>query len=148
MIDPVLVYSTYLGGSSMTRALASRWTADGNAYVTGLTDSTNFPTTPGAFDSHANAGFDDAFVTKLNRTGSALVYSTYLGGSGDDYGAGIAVDAVGNAYVTGLTASLNFPTTPGAFQPANAGAPRRLRDEAEPQRLGAGLLHLSRRQQL
>jgi hypothetical protein len=89
--------------------------ATGAAYVTGFTGSTNFPTTPGAFDTSFNGGVD-VFVTKLNATGSApLIYSTYLGGSGSDQGFGIAVDATGAAYVTGLTQSTDFPTTPGAF---------------------------------
>src|SRR5439155_500280 len=87
----------------------------GNAYVTGRTQSTNFPTTAGAFQT-TGGGTEDAFVTKLNPTGSLLVYSTYLGGSGFDEGFGIAVDTLGNAYVTGLTLSTNFPTTAGAFQ--------------------------------
>jgi len=87
--------------------------AVGNAYVTGFAVSTNFPTTVGAFQTTSGGG-DDAFVTKLNPTGSApLVYSTYLGGSAEDIGFGIAVDAAGNAYVTGQTSG-NFPTTTGA----------------------------------
>src|SRR5439155_22408140 len=79
--------------------------------------SKDFPTTPGAFQSTPNllAG-NNAFVTKLNPTGSALVYSTYLGGNNDDQGLGIAVDAAGGAEVAGQTASSAFPATPGAFQ--------------------------------
>src|SRR5207249_1079864 len=79
-----------------------------SAYVTGLT-SGNFPTTAGAFQT-AFGGGQDAFVTKLNAAGSALGYSTYLGGNGTDQGNGIAVDSVGSAYVTGRTDSSNFPT--------------------------------------
>jgi hypothetical protein len=101
----------------------------GNSYVTGYTDSTDFPTTPGAFQTALLAYTFNAFVTKLNPSGSGLVYSTYLGGHGGftsqignkrggDTGYGIAVDADGNAYVTGGTDSSDFPTTPGAFQPA------------------------------
>src|SRR5712691_3292520 len=115
VIDPVLVYSTYLGGSDGDQADAIAVDAAGNAYVTGFTDSTNFPTTPGAFQTTFGGGAD-AFVTKLNPAGNGLVYSTYLGGSFTDRGLGIAVDAAGNAYVTGFTDSTNFPTTPGAFQ--------------------------------
>jgi hypothetical protein len=85
--------------------------------VTGEAISPDFPTTAGAFKT---TGFFNAFVTKLNPTGS-LVYSTYLGGSGTDFGWGIAVDATGNAYVTGQTDSTNFSTTPGAFRTALAG---------------------------
>ena len=92
--------------------------AAGNAYVTGLTGSTNFPTTPGAFQT-AKQGFYNIFVTKLNPAGTApLIYSTYLGGSTSDIATGIAVDTAGIAYVTGYTGSTNFPTTPGAFQSA------------------------------
>jgi hypothetical protein len=111
-----LVYSTYLGGSSVAMGYGIAVDASGNAYVTGETLSSNFPTTPGAFQPTYGGGPDDAFVTKLNATGAALVYSTYLGGSNDDYGQGIAVDASGNAYVTGSTSSPDFPTTPGALQ--------------------------------
>ena len=93
--------------------------ADGNAYVTGTTGS-GFPTTPGAFQT-ISGGSGDAFVTKLDPTGSILVYSTFLGGSGSDSGSGIAIDALGNAYVTGGTNSINFPTTAGAFQPTFGG---------------------------
>jgi hypothetical protein len=119
-----LVYSTYLGGSGIENdsggLLWGGITVDGvgNAYVTGFTSSTNFPVTPGAFQT-ALAGRNNAFVTKINpsQVGSAsLVYSTYLGGSGDDYGNGIAVDSTGDAYVVGATYSTNFPTTAGAFQ--------------------------------
>jgi hypothetical protein len=126
-----LVYSTYLGGSEEENAVINRpgdiaVDASGNAYVTGQTGFTspsqnNFPTTPGAFQT-TFGGFEDAFVSKLNAVGSALLYSTYLGGGAEDYGYGIAVDALGNAYVAGNTRSsepftnTNFPTTPGAFQ--------------------------------
>src|SRR5439155_1546373 len=109
-----LLYSTYLGGSGADEGLGIAVDGAGNAYVTGETDSTDFPTTAGAFDTSANGGFD-AFVTKLNPLGTSLLYSTYLGGSGSDCGSGIAVDGAGNAYVTGSTGSANFPTTPGAF---------------------------------
>ena len=121
-----LVYSTYLGGLFADRAFGIAIDADGNAYVTGQTSSTNFPTASPY--QAANAGSVDAFVTKLNASGSALVYSTYLGGStaspglatADDTGQAIAVDADGNAYVAGQTSSTNFPTM-GPVQTANAG---------------------------
>jgi len=121
-----LVYSTYLGGSGGTQAWGIAVDALSNAYVTGSTSSIDFPTTAGAFQSAFAGGggfFRDAFVTKLDPYGSALVYSTYLGGSGDDLSSGIAVDAHGNAYVTGYTNSSNFPTTPRAVQLASAGGP-------------------------
>jgi beta-propeller repeat-containing protein len=114
-----LVYSTYLGVSSRSTAIATD--AVGDAYVTGITNSTSFPTTAGAFPTTYGGGGSDGFVTKLNPLGTALVYSTYLGGNGDEGTAGIAVDTAGNAYVTGDTLSSNFPTTPGAFQTVRRG---------------------------
>src|SRR5882724_689003 len=115
VIDPVLAYSTYLGGHGIAVD------TDGNAYVVGSTGSTAFPTTAGAFQPNYAGGYGDAFVTKLNSTGSALVYSTYLGGSGWDRGHAIAVDTDGNAYVTGMTNSIDFPTTPGALLTTTTG---------------------------
>ena len=82
-----LVYSTYLGGTGYVQGAAIAVDTAGNAYVTGYTDSTDFPTTAGAYQTTSGGGdFYDAFVTKLNPTGTALVYSTYLGGTGDDQG--------------------------------------------------------------
>ena len=115
-----LVYSTYLGGTSADQGNGIAVDTAGDAYVTGLTYSTDFPTTAGAYQTSPGGGAD-AFVTKLNPTGTALVYSTYLGGMSDDYGAGIAVDTAGNAYVTGCTESTDFPTTPGAYQTSHGG---------------------------
>jgi len=118
VIDPVLVYSTFLGGSTDDEGRDIAVDASGNAYVTGSTQQlsfpVDFPTTAGAFDTTHNGGHD-AFVTKLNASGSALIYSTFLGGSNDEFGRGIAVDSSGSAYVTGITNSANFPTTVGAF---------------------------------
>jgi Beta-propeller repeat len=113
VIDPGLHYSTFLGGTNQD--LANGIAVDGRsrAYVTGFTQSTDYPTTPGAFDTTYN-GHGDALVTKLNAAGSALAYSTFLGGTGFDEGWGIAaLDR--RAYVTGDTTSANYPTTPGAF---------------------------------
>ena len=117
VIDPTLSYSTCLGGGSVDEAGDMAIDASGNAYVTGQTFSTNFPTA-NPLQPAINGGpnVSDVFVTKLNADGSALVYSTYLGGENEDIGSSIAVDASGNAYVTGLTLSSQFPTTPGAFQ--------------------------------
>ena len=110
-----LGYSTYLGGSGFDEAgYGIAVDGAGNAYLTGYTHSADFPTTPGAFDTTFNGGVD-AFVTKLDASGAALGYSTYLGGSGFDGGHGIALDGAGSAYLTGGTASADFPTTPGAF---------------------------------
>ena len=119
-LDPTgsaLVYSTFLGGSTDAQAIDVAVDGAGNAYLTGVTSATDFPTTAGAFRV-TRSGQDDAFVTALNATGSALVYSTYLGGSSLEHGRGIAVDAAGHAYVIGGTTSADFPTTPGAVQTA------------------------------
>jgi len=113
-----LVYLTYLGGSGADAALALDVDTNGNAYVTGVTDSPNFPIRRPAIQSTLHGDPDpyigmrpyDAFVTKLNPSGSALIYSTFLGGSGVDQGIAIAVDGTGTAYVTGYTSSTNFPT--------------------------------------
>src|SRR5208337_2004038 len=110
-----LVYSTYLGGSSFDGGYGIAVDSAGNAYVIGWTSSTNFPTMNPLQPTYGGGTYD-AFVSKINPEGSALVYSTYLGGSLLDSGAGIAVDSAGNAYVTGGTYSTDFPITPGAFQ--------------------------------
>ncbi len=115
-----LLYSTYLGGSASEEGLEIAVDFTGRAYVTGFTGSADFPTTPGAFDQSLN-GLNDAFVAKLNANGSALLYSTYLGGSVADEGRGIAVDRSGNAYLTGFTGSVDFPTTTGAFDTSLTG---------------------------
>ncbi len=107
------LYATFLGGSNMDVGYGIAVDTAGSAYVTGGTRSTNFPTTPGAFDVSTNGG--DAFVVKLNPAGSALAYATFLGGAIGDEAHGIAVDAAGSAYVIGQTYSSDFPTTPGAF---------------------------------
>jgi hypothetical protein len=108
-----LVYSTYLGGSNEDSSAAVAVDSAGEAYVVGATLSSDFPTTPGAFQtacSSCGVGQPDAFVTKLNAAGSALVFSSYLGGSNQDVAAGVAVDASGSAYITGTTNSDDFPT--------------------------------------
>jgi photosystem II stability/assembly factor-like uncharacterized protein len=104
-----LVYSTYLGGSVGDQGLGIIVGPAGDAYVTGMTVSSNFPTTPGAFQTTAH-GQQDAFVTRLNAAGNVLTFSTYLGGNGLDFGNGIALDGCGNVYVTGDTRSTDFPT--------------------------------------
>jgi hypothetical protein len=115
-----LVYSTYIGGSGNEGGLGIAVDRSGNAYVTGDTDSPDYDVTPGAFQT-TNEGGADVFVTKLNAAGTALVYSTYIGGSGIEVGFGIAVDGSGNAYVTGYTNSTDYDVTPGAFQTTNGG---------------------------
>jgi hypothetical protein len=115
-----LSYSTYLGGSDVDAGNAIAINTNGNAFVTGYTYSTNFPTTAGAYDVIYNGNLD-AFVTKLNGTGGALVFSTYLGGTSDDVGCGIAVDGTGVPVVTGYTYSAGFPTN-GAYDPILGGS--------------------------
>ncbi|MBI5232895.1 MAG: SBBP repeat-containing protein [Deltaproteobacteria bacterium] len=107
VIDPVLEYSTYLGGAGIDYGYGIAIDSLGNAYVTGYTSSTDFPTL-NALDSTANGNYD-AFIAKLDSTGSALSYSTYLGGTYGETGYGIAIDSSGNAYVTGQTYSSDFP---------------------------------------
>ncbi|MCL4302205.1 MAG: SBBP repeat-containing protein [Anaerolineae bacterium] len=110
-----LVYATFLGGDSYAETgFAIAVDGAGNAYVTGYTVSTDFPTTPGAFDPDLS-GNHDGFVAKLNSNGTALLYSSFLGGNGEDYGYDIALDGSGQAYVTGFTRSTDLATTPGAF---------------------------------
>lgn len=110
-----IVYATYLGGNftDVGRGIAAD--SQGNAYVTGTTQSANFPTA-NALQSNNDGFIDDAFVTKVNPTGNSLVYSTYLGGSDSDFGRAITLDAAGNAYVTGSSASLDFPLVAGAIR--------------------------------
>jgi hypothetical protein len=114
-----LLYSTYLGGNLFDGGTAIALDGDGNAYVTGYTDSLDFPTS-GAFQPNRGGG-QDAFVAKLDSTASTLIYSSYLGGSGQEAGNGIAVDGAGTAHVTGATTSQDFPTTPDAYQPNPGG---------------------------
>jgi len=118
-----LAYSTYLGGGAADFANAIAIDAAGAAYVTGSTASADFPTMGAAQGTLTSTSSSNAFVSKLNVAGSALVYSTYLGGSGSDAGGGIAVDGTGAAYVTGSTSSPNFPATAGAYQRSFAGGP-------------------------
>jgi hypothetical protein len=124
VVDPVLSYSTYLGGTDLNYATGIAVDASGNTYITGYTSSVDFPVVGGvqgvfgggSCNTEVNtAPCFDAFISKLNPQGTALIYSTYLGGTGDDEGARIAVDSSGQAYVAGFTDSLDFPTV-GALQ--------------------------------
>ena len=123
-----IVYSTFLGGANTDRGAGIEVDSNGNAYVGGLTVSNNFPTVDAVQATHG--GGTDAFVSKLNAAGSALIFSTYLGGSNADYigrtggnadGGGISIDDDGTIYAVGITESANFPTTNGTFQSNIAG---------------------------
>jgi Beta-propeller repeat/HYDIN/CFA65/VesB-like, Ig-like domain/Abnormal spindle-like microcephaly-assoc'd, ASPM-SPD-2-Hydin len=118
VIDPVLSYSTYLGGSGGDIGYGIAVDTFGNAYVTGTTASLNFPTTGG---QATLGGGRDVFVAKLNSSGTALLYSVFLGGGNLDRATGIALDSSGSAYLVGYTTSTDFPTTSGAYQVNNAG---------------------------
>ena len=121
VIDPVLVYSTYLGGSGDDLGSSIALDGSNNVYIAGTTSSANFPTQSPAFPS--SAGLSDIFVTKIDPAGANIVYSTYIGGSGLDRADGIALDGGGNAYVVGRvdSSSTNFPTTPGVIGPTYRG---------------------------
>lgn len=116
VVDPILNYSGYIGGSGNDYAYAVTTDSSGNTYFVGSTTSTNFNPPPDGFDTTLG-GSQDAFVVKLSPTGQAL-FSTYLGGSGTEAAYGVAVDVSGSVFVTGETSSSNFPVTAGAFQPA------------------------------
>ena len=114
MIDP-LIWATFLGGTSVDSGYDMAVGADGSATVVGSTYSSDFPATPGAYDTNNNDVYTDAFVTRLSPDGSALIYSTFLGGTGGDYAYNVAVGADGVATVAGVTSGDGFPTTPGAY---------------------------------
>jgi hypothetical protein len=127
VIDPVLVFSTFLSGNGEDLATGVAVDGAGNAYVVGITSSTNFPTTPGVAQTTFGGGVGlfgfpaDVFVTKINGASSGISFSTYLGGEGDDLTFDVALDGIGNVYVAGITTQRtaggnNFPTTNGAFQ--------------------------------
>jgi uncharacterized protein (TIGR03437 family) len=114
-----LLYSTFVGGTSEDYVFGLAIDSAGAAYITGITVSADFPLTPGAAQTTYTGEFPSAFVAKLNASGTVLEYGTFLGGSGDNEAYGIAVDASGNAYVTGVTNSPDFPTTADAFVTPN-----------------------------
>lgn len=114
-----IIYSTYLGGSGEDRSFRVAVDSSGNAYVTGDTDSANFPMA-NALQPNRGGGVD-AFIAKLNPTGSVLVYSTYFGGSSIEGGTALAIDSAGSAYITGFTGSINFPTVAASQQTLGGG---------------------------
>ncbi|MFI5151028.1 MAG: PKD domain-containing protein [Bacteroidia bacterium] len=124
VIDPALIYSTYVGGSGDDQIFCGEIQRDrqNNVYTIGWSSGANFPVTPGAYDVTYNGGNYDGFILKLNPTGSALVYCTYIGGNAFDNIRSLFLDtATNNVYFTGQTQSSNFPTTAGAFQSSWAG---------------------------
>jgi hypothetical protein len=130
VIDPVLLYSTFLGGVGYELANGIAVDGPGAVYLTGETSSTNFPTAnplwptnAGGYAGSGNVYGNEAFIVKLAPGGSNLVYATYLGGSAVDGGIGIALDTQGRVHVTGYTASTNFPVSPNALSTRLAGVP-------------------------
>ena len=127
VIDPkLIVYSTFLGGDRRDSAFALTIDEDHNVYLAGQTLSANFPLTADSVDTTADVNNGDAFIAKLNDTGTQVLYSTYLGGPGADVAKAIAVDSDGNAYIAGETLAPDqltpvFPTTPDAVQPTSGG---------------------------
>ena len=121
VIDPTLVYSTFLGGTGDDLGSSIAVDSNNNIYIAGTTSSVNFPLHGAAFGT--NAGLADIFVTKIDAAGANVLYSTYVGGSGQDRGDGIAIDSNGDAYVVGRVDSMstNFPGTPGSFAPSYRG---------------------------
>ncbi|MGO9095951.1 MAG: SBBP repeat-containing protein, partial [Bryobacteraceae bacterium] len=118
----LLTYSARLSGSGDDAGWGVAVDSQGNAYVAGQTSSLDFPVTPGAYQTAAHSVNNQAFVSKLNPTGSSLIYSTYLGGSGADIPFGMALDSGGDVYLTGITSSTDFPTTAGALSTSLSGA--------------------------
>ncbi len=120
IIDPILVYATYLGGINQEQLFGLDVDSTGSAYVTGQTSSTDFPVTAGSLDTTLD-GSDDIYVAKIDSSGTSLVFATYIGGAGQEAGDALDVDAAGNVYVSGFTSSSDFPVTTGAFDVTSAG---------------------------
>lgn len=116
-----LTFSTFIGGSSNDEGMSIALDKGGDFFISGMTKSTNFPTTTGSFQPVFGGGLYDNVVVKLDSSGSALLYSTYLGGSGNENYSSIVCDSLHNVYICGYTNSTNFPISVGAFQSANAG---------------------------
>src|SRR5262249_41151156 len=122
-------YSTYLGGSGLDAGIACDIDREGDLYLVGATTSDDFPTTPGVVQPDFNGGDGslcspdhcDGYAAKLSPDGSTLIYSTYVGGTGDEWLTAARVDLSGDAFAMGDSSSTDFPTTPGAFRNSNAG---------------------------
>jgi hypothetical protein len=139
-----LVYSTFIGGTGQDTAAGLALDSSGAVYISGSTNSSNFPVTLGALQTVFSGGSWDAFVTKLSSDGSTLLYSTFLGGTNSDFGTRIAVDGSGSAYVVGTTRSDDFPTLTGSFQKTFGGSGANLYGDAFVTKLnaaGSGLVY-------
>ncbi|MEM7038840.1 MAG: SBBP repeat-containing protein, partial [Bacteroidota bacterium] len=117
-----LVFSTFIGGSQTDLGNDIVLSNSGEIFITGRTESNDYPTTAGAYDVIHTMSFDDVYVTKLNNSGSALIYSTFVGGTLSEEAYGIDVNAAGEAFITGYTRSNDYPTTPGAFDATYGGS--------------------------
>ena len=120
-INYTIFASTYIGGINKSASWDSARDSLGNIYLTGFTNSEDFPTTEGAINRTYNGGDNDIFVCKISADGTTLIYSTFIGGTGDDTAISIAVDSIGCVYITGYTSSLDFPTTEEAFNRTHNG---------------------------
>lgn len=121
VIDPVVVFSTYIGGNQDDQINGMVLNPDGSLIVTGAMKSTNFPRRDGQYTSNDSSGLFDLFVVKLNSAGTAIIFSSVIGGNRDDIAQAVTVDSTGNIYVAGTTTSLDLPTSSGAFQKTNSG---------------------------
>jgi predicted DNA repair protein MutK len=136
VIDPVMAYGTYIGGTGEDSAWAVAADSAGDAYVVGETWSVDFPKT---FTISTSSGNGDAFIIKLNPSGTGVLYATYFGGNSRDSARGVAVDPAGNAYVTGFTYSSDFPATAGAYRSPSLGQPDAFAIKVNPS--GSGLVY-------
>ncbi len=139
VIDPVIVYSTYLGGSAVSRSFDIAVDSQGFAVIVGETQSVDFPATAGVPQARSPGGIDSGFVIKLNREGNRIVFATYLGGGGNEQALSVDVDTQGNVYVAGEARGEDFPTTLGSLRPGARGGQTCIRGQVAARRLAADL---------